>query len=161
MHALAVMAEITITVNPVFLGHLRGIVDAASKSLQRRPAVYPSLADEADKELLEAWESSLLASLNEDLEALTSLMEQFRSRGGELTVPDSEAEKLLRAASALRLRLRETCFKHLSENALESGAVDFRSLSLEDQRVYGAYLFLASLQEQLVDELDDEAGAIG
>ena len=156
MPALVVMPDLSISLNPIFLNHLRGIVETVSRSLYRRPAVSISLVDEDDTELAEAWKSGLLLSLREDLEALSNLLLEFGAGDCFITLSDMEAEKLLRAASSLRLRLRESCFRSISEHALETGSVDFRSLALEDQRVYGVYLFLANLQEQLVYGLESE-----
>ncbi len=153
------MAEIhlNITLNPFFLSHMRGIVDTVSRSLKRRPAVALRLGEDADEDLREAWMQGLLESLQTDLDALNDLFMELGAGGGLLNVSEEQAEKMLRSASALRLRLRESCFKGLSEDALETGKVDFHQFSPEDQRVYGVYLFLAHLQEQLIAELDQSA----
>lgn len=133
---------------------MRGIVDSVSRSLQRKPAIALRLGDEADEDLREAWTQGLLESLQNDLDALNDLFMELGAGAGVLEVSDEQSERILRAASALRLRLRESCFRDIPEEALETGKVDFRKLSPEDQRVYGVYLFLAHLQEQLIAEID-------
>ncbi|MGE9294648.1 MAG: hypothetical protein ACQKBW_13635 [Puniceicoccales bacterium] len=153
------MPEIRIMINPIFLNHLKEVVETVSRSLWRRPAISMQLVDETDEDLREAWQSGLLLSMREDLEALSGMFVDIAGGSGHLEVKEEDAEKILRAASALRLRLRETCLQDISEEDLETGKLDFHSLSLEDQRVYGIYLFLANLQEQLVDSLDPSANS--
>jgi hypothetical protein len=63
-------------------------------------------------------------------------------------------EAILRACSAVRLRLREKHLQSLGDEALESGETPFDDLPEVQHKAFAAYVFLATLQELIVQHLD-------
>ena len=58
------------------------------------------------------------------------------------------------AISVCRLRLRERFLTALSEEVLESGDLEVESLEEPARRAFMCYLFLATLQELIIQHLD-------
>ena len=65
------------------------------------------------------------------------------------------AEAVVRACSAIRLRLRERWLKPLGDETLESGEVDVASLDESSRKAFMCYLFLATVQELVIQHLDE------
>ena len=64
------------------------------------------------------------------------------------------AEPVVRACAALRLRLREENLKSLRDEMLESGEVEMDQLAEPVRKFFMCYLFLATLQELIIQNLD-------
>lgn len=150
------MPEIHLRISPYLAGPLLDILRAVGKNLSLRLAVPLHGPDESDPELLDAWRDGLLETLAADVECLLGFLEDATSSQKPMAVDEAKSMQLLRAASALRLRLQETFLKRISNEKLESGDVDFDQFEPETQQVYGVYLFLASLQEQLIHSLEPD-----
>lgn len=75
----------------------------------------------------------------------------FTKTGGIL-VSESEAPALVRACSFIRLELRRTVLSSVSDDLLESG-LDANSLIGDEHRGMMCYLFLATLQQALLNNL--------
>jgi hypothetical protein len=110
-----------------------------------------------DPELDAAWEASLLEALRDDALVLESMLRESDDGNGQLVIPEEQAEGVLRAASAVRLRIQQTLLKGVDERGLERGEVDLQSLTPVQQKGYMGYVFLANLQEILVRYVDPQA----
>jgi len=55
----------------------------------------------------------------------------------------------------VRLRLREQFLRPLGDDLLESGDVDLASLDEPVRKAFMCYLFLATIQELIIQHLDD------
>lgn len=151
------MAEIRIIVRPAVWEPLRELLEGAMAGAQAQPGKAVPGEQPCDEDLLEAWRNGLVASLREDIAVLRRLLEHGEPQGHEVVLSEDEALGLLRAASAVRLELRERFLKMIPEGALEEGDVDFTVLPPETQQAYLAYGFLAYLQEYLIVGMDRDA----
>ena len=79
--------------------------------------------------------------------------EDFRKDGVAEFGPE-DCEPMLRAAAALRLKLRDRKLGALADSTLETGEIDFGRLNKEEQTAITAYMLLASLQEIIIRHLD-------
>ena len=67
---------------------------------------------------------------------------------------EENAEAVVRACAAVRLRLREHFLKPVGDETLESGEVDVASLEEPLRKAFMCYLFLATVQELIIQHLD-------
>jgi hypothetical protein len=67
---------------------------------------------------------------------------------------ETNAERVVRACAAVRLRLRERHLKPLGDELLESGDVELAALPEPERKAFMCYLFLATLQELIIQHLD-------
>lgn len=125
-------------------------------------AFEPNLnAIEAD--FREDWRNDLTAQTLGDQQRFAAIFdtEEFRNEGTAEFGPE-DCEPLLRAASALRLKLRERRLGALADSVLEAGEIDYGRLNKEERLAMTAYMLLASLQDIVIRHLDRGApGADG
>lgn len=133
------------------------LVMAVGESLERNPP-GESVLGEDDSDLREALNEELREGLREDCELLVGLLQDPSMDDGELHLSEENAEAAVRAASAVRLRLRQSTLHNVIDEELENGNVDMIHLPLDQQKAYACYIFLAGLQTLLVEALDPESG---
>ncbi len=145
------MKRVEIKLNLDAVAPLLDAIKSAADDLQ------PSLATTAavpDPELAEHWHAELLQSQKGDLGVLLGLFDREFFSQGVIALDPGNAEPILRASAAVRLRLREAHLKELEDESLESGEIDLDGLPEVQQRAFAAYVFLATLQEVIVQHLD-------
>ncbi len=128
---------------------IKGVADDLGVSL----AISPHLP-ENEEELTAEWTSELLSGQANDLAVFLSLFGSEFFASGVLPLDSANSESILRACSAVRLRLREKHLKNLGDEALETGEVSLAALPDIQQKAFAAYVFLATLQELIVQHLD-------
>ena len=67
---------------------------------------------------------------------------------------ETNAEPIVRACTAFRLQLRERRLKTLGDEALETGDIDMDGLDEPVRKAFMCYLFLATVQELIIQHLD-------
>jgi hypothetical protein len=73
---------------------------------------------------------------------------------GVVAFDEENAEPVVRACAAVRLRLRELFLNSLGDDLLESGDVEPSRLEEPVRRAFFCYLFLATVQELVIQHLD-------
>jgi len=115
------------------------------------PAVHlPSLPDD----LREIWRADLLGGQASDLDQLLGLFGEDFFKEGLIYLDEHSAESVLRACAAVRLQLHRRHLQGLSEEELESGEIEVDHLTEPLRRAFVAYLFLATLQELILNHLN-------
>lgn len=117
----------------------------------------PNLAISApvpDPEFAAEWRSELLEGQTSDIRVLLGLFDADFFTSGLIAFDPSNSEPILRACSAVRLRLRAAHLGGLADDHLESGEVDYDELPDKTRIAFAAYVFLATLQELIVQHLD-------
>ena len=132
---------------------LLDIIKRTVDDLNGRLAVPPSMQD-LDEELGAAWKGELLDDQNEDCRRFMALFDSEFFAGGMVAFDDFNAEPVLRACAAIRLRLRDRDLRGLSDEVLESAGVDVATLDEAVRSAYMCYVFLATLQELIIQHLD-------
>lgn len=107
-----------------------------------------------DPEMQIFWSEDLRRQLGEDVGRLEGLFNHPQFGLGAMSIPLTEAEAICRAASAVRLALRELELGSLGDQALEGGLVQPPELEEPVRRAYYCYWFLGGLQEMLIRALD-------
>jgi hypothetical protein len=133
---------------------LLDVVRELADGLSNRLAAHGGLED-LDAELREAWEGELLSAQGGDVRALLALFNDEFFQDGVVAFDADNAETVLRACAAVRLRVRETALATLGDEALEAGDVDLAPLGERTRRALMCYLFLATVQELIIRHLDE------
>jgi len=120
-------------------------------------AVAPDL-EAIEEDFREQWREDLAAHLDADLVRFIAIFgtAAFRETGVvDFGLEDCEA--LIRAAAALRLKVRERKLSAVADATLETGDVDVARLNQDEQQAMLAYVFLATFQEIIIRLLDPGA----
>ncbi|MEI6862423.1 MAG: hypothetical protein WCL04_09255 [Verrucomicrobiota bacterium] len=131
---------------------LLDVVKVAADSLGGCLAA-PLRHDGLDAEFRSDWEAELVAAQNEDIRLLLALFGHEFFGTGVIVLDEANAEPVMRACAALRLRLRAHDLGALPDEALESGAVHVAGLAEPVQRAFMSYVFLATLQDLCLSHL--------
>ena len=132
---------------------LLDVVRELAEGLQRNLAA-PLVLDDLDAEYRAAWVDELLAAQNKEVRALLSLFDGDFFTEGVVAFDEDNAETIVRACAAVRLWLRERHLKGLGDEALETSSLDLNTLAEPLRRAFMCYLFLATIQELIIQHLD-------
>jgi len=128
---------------------IRGMADGLRQSL-----AAPLGQCDVDAEFDAAWTHGLLAAQGGDVQALLGLFNEEFFAEGVIAFDEENAEPIVRATAAVRLRLRDHYLKPLGDEALETGKVDLEKLEEPLRRAFMCYLFMATIQELIIQHLD-------
>jgi hypothetical protein len=100
------------------------------------------------------WKAELLLSQTNDMRVLLALFDENFFSEGVIALDETNSEPVVRACAAVRLRLREQYLKALGDEMLESSEVELAELDEPLRKAFMCYLFLATLQELIIQHLD-------
>lgn len=149
------MPNIFFKIDPSLLPILIEYIYFVSCQFEENLAIDIQFPDN-DPELSESWKQSLLADLQYDSQNLLSLMSDESFGQTPVTLEISFAEAISRACSAIRHKLRYDFLKKINDNDLESGDMDLTKLPNDLIKPYTCFVFLASLQEAVVESIEAE-----
>lgn len=147
------MIKIDIRFEAHLIQAMTDLVKSTVESVEGKLAVDTHFAEE-DPELRETWESDLQGALKSDCDYLLNILQHHHFGRYEFRIDQDVAEGVLRACSAVRLKLSRSVLRNITEDELESGSIDIITLPSDQQRCYACYLFLAGLQSLIIRELD-------
>jgi len=129
---------------------IRELADGLRKNL-----AAPLVVKDLDADFRAAWAGELLSAQNDDVHTLLALFGDEFFTEGVVAFDEENAETIIRACAAIRLRLREVYLKPLGDETLETGDVDLASLDERLRKAFMCYLFLATIQELIIQHLDE------
>ena len=132
---------------------LLDVIKELADGLRQNLAAPVGLTD-LDPDFHEAWVGELLSSQNDDVETLLALFDDEFFSEGVVAFDEDNAESIVRACAAVRLRLRERHLHKVGDETLESGDVDMAKLAEPLRKAFMCYLFLATIQELIIKHLD-------
>lgn len=121
----------------------------------RKHLAAPLGIKDLDADFHAAWIDELLAAQNEEVKTLLALFDDEFFSEGVVAFDENNAEIIVRACAAVRLRLREKYLVPLGDETLESGEVDMMTLDEPLRKAFMCYLFLATIQELIIQHLDE------
>jgi hypothetical protein len=148
------MKRVEVKLSLPIVAPLLDVVKELADGLKGTLAAKPALP-ESDREFRELWSAELLDAQNEDVGALLGLFNEEFFTEGVVAFDQDNAERIARACSAVRLHLRERYLEPLGDEALETGEVEVARLDENVRKAYMCYLFLATIQELIIQHLDD------
>ena len=114
----------------------------------------PQALSGLDQELRDSWVEELVRGQQGDVKTLLALFDEDFFLEGVVAFDETNAEAIVRACAAVRLRLRDQHLKSLGDEILESGDVELAKLDEPLRRAFMCYLFLATVQELIIQHLD-------
>lgn len=147
------MKRIEVKLSLSVVAPLLDLMKASGDVLEAQIAAPLSL-DDIDVDFRDEWKAELLKGQHEELHALMGLFNSDFFINGVVAFDEDNAEIIVRACSALRLRLRRHDLKVLEDEQLESGGVELESLTEPLQKPYMCYVFLGTIQELIIQHLD-------
>jgi hypothetical protein len=148
------MKRIEVKLSLPVVAPLLDVVKQLSAGLQQDLAAPLAMGD-LDPEFRDAWRSELLAAQGEDVRALLAMFDDEFFREGMIAFDASNAEPVVRACAAVRLHLRAKCLGSLGDDALESSDLDIDEMPEPVKKAFMCYLFLATIQELIIQHLDE------
>jgi hypothetical protein len=147
------MKRIEVKLSLSVVAPLLDLMKASSDVLEAQIAA-PLALDDIDADFRDEWKAELLTGQQEELHALMGLFNSDFFINGVVAFDEDNAEVIVRACSALRLRLRRHDLKALEDEQLESGGVELEELPEALQKPYMCYVFLGTIQELIIQHLD-------
>ena len=148
------MKRIEVKLSLPVVAPLLDVVKDLADGLRKNLAAPNQLTD-LDRDFHDAWVAELISSQNDDLQTLLALFDEEFFSEGVVAFDETNAEAIVRACAAIRLRLRERFLKPLDDEALESGDLDLEQLDEPLRKAFMCYLFLATVQELIIQHLDE------
>ena len=147
------MKRVEIKLNLEVVAPLLDVMKTVADELEPKLALDLHVPGE-DNDFKEGWATELLAGQTSDIQQFLGMFDRDFFSTGTIAFDPTNCEPILRACSALRLQLRVTQLKLLGDENLESNEVSLAEMTEEQQKAFGAYVLLATLQELLVQHLD-------
>lgn len=147
------MKRIEVKLSLPVVAPLLDVIKSAADGLGGALAVTPAIVEQ-DGDFRGAWTDELLQSQNADVNALLALFNGDFFADGVVAFDEDNAEAIVRACAAVRLRLRSQYLTALTEDILESGDVELSQLEEPLRKAFMSYLFLATVQELIIQHLD-------
>ncbi len=148
------MKRIEVKLSLPVVAPLLDVVRELADGLRQRLAAPLGMTD-LDPEFREAWATELLDSQNDDVRAMLGLFDDEFFSEGVVAFDEANAESIVRACAAVRLHLRETALKPLGDETLETGDIELDQLPESLRKAFMCYLFLATVQELIIQHLDE------
>lgn len=148
------MVKINCKIPPVFLKGMIEVLELYIPSMMNMPSDRGDLDwMDGDEEMPVIWVGGLREALRADCASLLQLVRLPKFGKGICQVEEEQVEPLLRSISAVRLFIRRTALAEIPDEDLEKGDLAGH-LVPEERRFYLAvYIFLAGLQELLLQQL--------
>ncbi|MBE36860.1 MAG: hypothetical protein CMI16_15125 [Opitutaceae bacterium] len=147
------MKRIEVRLSVSVVAPLLDVIREMANSLSKNLAV-PLKIDDLDEVIREAWVKDLQREQNADLEFLLRLFDEEFFRDGAIQLDEDTADRVIRACAAVRLRLRSERLPDLDDAMLESADVAMNELPKSRRNVFLCYIFLATLQELIIQDLE-------
>ena len=147
------MKKIEIKLSQEIVAPLLDFVKPLAAELREDLSFQPQFPD-ADPEFQEDWREELLSVQGEAGEVFMGLFDREFFESGTIEIDEENADPILRASAALRIKLRLHFLKDVPDEVLEQGDVPFEGMSPPEQQAYACYLFLATIQEIVIQHLD-------
>jgi hypothetical protein len=147
------MKRIEVKLSLPVVAPLLDVIRELGDGLRKNLAAPLTLTD-LDEEFRDAWVRELLVAQSGDVEVLLALFDGDFFSEGVVAFDEENAEMIVRACAAVRLRVRERFLLPMGDEALETGEVDMMKLAEPVRKAFMCYLFLATVQELIIQHLD-------
>ncbi len=152
------MKRVEVRLSITAVAPLLDLIKSVADELRTHLAVPLALSG-TDAELAAVWRDDLLESQRDDCDRLFSLFDQEFFQEGVVAFDRDNAEPVLRACAALRLRFRETHLAQVGDDTLEALEASSTMGELDEvvQKAFACFLFLDELQKIILKYLDPMA----
>lgn len=148
------MKQLEIRLSMPVVAPLLDAVKAVADALADQLAA-PLELGEVDEDLRGFWRDELVERQNADIAKLLGLFGEEFFASGTVVLNGDDAEAVMRACAAVRLKLRAEYLNALPDDMLETGEVQVEELPAPIRNHFMCYLFLATLQELIIQHMDE------
>lgn len=146
------MRSIEVTLNVGVVAPLLDFIKPVLVRLEGETAFAADMA-EADRELESVWRDGLIHTQVSDCKTLVGLFGREFLDSGKIELNDGNADAVLRAAAAIRLKLRQTALKNVADEVLSTEKIDVDVITRDERLGFEAFLFLERIQEVILRHL--------
>ncbi len=149
------MKRVEVRLSIAAVAPLLDLIKAVADELRVHVAVPVTLVG-SDVDFAEVWREELLKSQREECDRLFSLFDQEFFTEGVVAFDRDNAESVLRACAALRLRFRATHLKNITDEELEAleASSSMDRFDETEKKAFACFMFLDELQKIILKYLD-------
>ncbi len=147
------MKRIEVKLSLAVVAPLLDVVKSVGDSLHDDLAA-PVQLEQIDDDLRNDWRDELIAAQNGDVANLLALFDSEFFSTGVVNLDEDNADAILRACAAVRLCLRQRHLRKVSDEDLEGSDILLEELPEDQRRAFMCYLFLATVQELVIEHLE-------
>ncbi len=146
------MKQVEIRLNISAVAPLLDIIKAAADDLRDTLAIKATFP-EHDAEFNETWTQDLMAGQNSDVRELLGLFDSDFFTDGAISIDSENCDSLLRACSALRIRILTRWLAGISAEILEDEDAPVELIPQDLRLPFAAYTFLDQIQKIILEHL--------
>ena len=146
------MKQVEIRLNISAVAPLLDVIKAAADDLRDTLAVKATFP-EHDAEFNETWTQDLMAGQNSDVRELLGLFDSDFFTDGAISIDSENCDSLLRACSALRIRILTRWLADISAEILEDEDAPVELIPQDLRLPFAAYTFLDQIQKIILEHL--------
>ncbi len=147
------MKRIEVKLSLPVVAPLLDVIKSVADTLRAELAAPLAMTD-LDDDVLEPWQRDLVEAQNADLQTLLALFDSEFFSSGVVAFDEDNADAIARSCSSVRLRLRAKFLEGVADDLLESGDIEIDALPEPVRKAFMCYLFLATVQELIIQHLD-------
>lgn len=146
------MRSIEVTLNVGVVAPLLDFIQPVVSRLESETAFAADMA-QADRELENVWRDGLIHTQVSDCKCLVGLFGREFLDSGRIELNEENADAVLRASAAVRLKLRQTALRNIADEALATEKVNPEAITRDERLGFEAFLFLERIQEVIIKHL--------
>jgi hypothetical protein len=146
------MKRIDVSLNVGVIAPLLDFLKPVLKALESETAFAPEMA-EADRDLAGLWREGLLHTQVDDCRRFLALFDKNFLNTGQIGLTEENADAVLRATSAVRLKLRTNVLMRVPEAEIRDRAVNLGALTEAERSGYAALRLMDEIQDIILQHL--------
>lgn len=146
------MKQVEIRLNISAVAPLLDVIKTAADDLRDMLAVKATFP-EHDAEFNETWTQDLMAAQNSDVRELLGLFDSNFFADGAISIDSDNCDSLLRACSALRIRILTRWLSAVSAEIIEDEDAPIDLIPVEIRLPFAAFTFLDQIQKIILEHL--------
>ena len=146
------MRSIEVTLNVGVVAPLLDFIKPVLQRLESETAFATDMA-QADRELESVWRDGLIEAQVSDCKRLVGLFGREFLDSGRIELNEENGDSILRAAAAVRLKLRQTALRNIADEALLNEQINPEVITKDERLAFEAFLFLERIQEVILKHL--------
>lgn len=146
------MKRIEVSLNVAMIAPLLDFLQPVVQALQHETAFAPEMA-EADRDLAGLWREGLIHTQVNDLGTFMKLFDAEFLNSGQITVTEENADAVLRATAAIRIKLRTSTLAAIADDDIRNRTVNVGAISEEERTAYAALSLMFQIQEVVLEHL--------
>ncbi len=146
------MKRVDVSLNVGVIAPLLDFLKPMLRELEHETAFAPEMA-QADRELAGLWREGLIHTQVDDCRSFLALFGSEFLNSGQIGLTEENADAVLRATSAVRIKLRTDVLKAVPEGDVRSRTINLGVLSEGERSGYAALRLMDEIQDIILTHL--------